>query len=93
MYSKNNASSGQLYLRITVVNSNREVLELLRGIYEGGISTKKKYKTTDKQCWTWQVSSHKAKVFLFDIYEFFMQGYSYFSRFRHLTLLKKNDVV
>lgn len=68
--SKNNASSGQLYLRITVVNSNREVLELLRGIYEGGISTKKKYKTTDKQCWTWQVSSHKAKVFLFDIYEF-----------------------
>ena len=68
--SKNNASSGQLYLRIMVVNSNREVLELLRGIYEGGISIKKKYKPTDKQCWTWQVSSRKAKVFLFDIYEF-----------------------
>lgn len=68
--SKNNLSSGQLYLRIIVVNTHKGVLELLRSIYGGSISTKRKYKITDKECGSWQVSSRKAEVFLLDIYEY-----------------------
>jgi hypothetical protein len=68
--SKNNRSSGQLYLRILVVNTHEGILNLLKSIYGGSISTKKRYGVTHKKCGGWQVSSRKAEYFLLDIYEY-----------------------
>lgn len=68
--SKNNVSSGQLYMRILVVNTYKPLLELLKSIYGGSISQKKRYGETDKDCGAWQVSCKKAERFLVDIYPY-----------------------
>jgi hypothetical protein len=58
------------YVRVLLVNTNREVLEAFRSCYGGNITEGSNYKIRKnwKKSWTWRLSYQKAVDFLMDMY-------------------------
>lgn len=58
------------YIRVLIVNTNREVLELFQQRWGGDITQNKRQKTHWKVSYTWRVSYAACRDFLKDIYPF-----------------------
>lgn len=58
------------YIRVLVVNTNREVLELFQQRWGGDIKQNKQHKAHWKISYTWRVSHISCQHFLKDIYPF-----------------------
>ena len=58
------------YIRVLIVNTNREVLELFQQRWGGDIAQNKRHKAHWKVSYTWRVSHAACREFLNDIYPF-----------------------
>ncbi len=61
---------GTVFIRVLIVNTNREVLELLQQRWGGNITANKRHKTNWKVSYTWRVSYAACLNFLQDVYPF-----------------------
>jgi hypothetical protein len=59
-----------LFIRVLIVNTNKEVLELFKQRWGGNIQQNKRYKDNWKTSFTWRVSHISCFNFLTDIYPF-----------------------
>lgn len=67
-----NASSSRstTYIRVLIVNTNKEILELLKQQWGGDIKENKRHKANWKTSFTWRISHSSCLIFLKEIYPF-----------------------
>lgn len=64
------ACRSSMFIRVLIVNTNKEVLELFKQRWGGDIQENKKHKANWKTSFTWRVSYTACFNFLTDIYPF-----------------------